>query len=91
VTQFTEKPLHYLRLCASELLIFTTSTGGLVSPRNFIRHFKEALKSAGLPDIRAYDLRHSHASLLLASRVNPKLVQERLARTYIRYLLFNVD
>ena len=64
-------------------LIFTTSTGGPISPRNFIRHFKQALKNAGLPDIRVHDLRHSHASLLLASGVNPKLVQERLGHASI--------
>jgi integrase len=40
--------------------------------RNFIRHFKQTLKSAGLPDIWAHDLMHSHASLLLASGINPK-------------------
>jgi len=39
------------------------------------RHVKEALKSASLPDIRVHDLRHSQASLLLASGVNTKLAR----------------
>lgn len=41
----------------------------------------------GLPDIRVHDLRHSHASLLLASDVNPKLVQERLGHASITLTL----
>jgi integrase len=32
----------------------------------------------GLPRIRFHDLRHSHATLLLAQGVHPKVVQERL-------------
>lgn len=45
------------------------------------------LVSAGLPDIRVHDLRHSHASLLLASGVNPKVVQERLGHASITLTL----
>jgi len=52
-----------------------------------VHHFKQALKSAGLPDIRVHDLRHSHASLLLASGVNPKLGQERLGQASITFTL----
>jgi integrase len=59
----------------------------LISPRNLVRHFKQALKSAGLPDIRVHDLRHSHASLLLASGINPKLVKERLGHASITLTL----
>lgn len=33
---------------------------------------------SGLPVIRLHDLRHSHASLLLKSRVPVKVVSERL-------------
>lgn len=69
---------HLDQLNRSQGLIFTTSVGTPIHPRNFVREFKSVLVSAGLPDIRVHDLRHSHASLLLASGVNPKLVQERL-------------
>lgn len=68
-------------------LIFTTKSGKPVSPRNLIRHFKLALKAAGLPDIRIHDLRHSHASPLLAAGVNPKVVQERLGHSQISLTL----
>ena len=64
-------------------LLFTTSVDTPIYPRNFIRNFKSVLVAAGLPDIRVHDLRHSHASLLLASGVNPKVVQERLGHSSI--------
>jgi len=68
-------------------LIFTSSAGTPIYPRNFIRHFKKVIAEAGLPDIRVHDLRHSHASLLLASGVHPKLVQERLGHSSIALTL----
>jgi integrase len=52
-------------------LIFTTSTGRPISPRNILRHFKSVIEKTGLPDIRFHDLRHTHATLLLAAGVHP--------------------
>lgn len=46
-------------------LIFTTSIGTPIHPRNLLRDFKELLQDAGLPAIRFHDLRHTNASLLL--------------------------
>lgn len=68
-------------------LIFTTSTGKPVSPRNLVRHFKSALKEAGLPNIRFHDLRHTSATLLLSAGVHPKIVQERLGHSQISLTL----
>jgi integrase len=68
-------------------LIFVTSNDTPISPRNLVRHFKEALEEAGLPEIRFHDLRHTHASLLLAAGVHPKLVQERLGHSQISLTL----
>jgi integrase len=84
---YEELKKHLEHLDRNQGLIFTTSTGSPISPRNFIRHFKTALKAAGLPEIRVHDLRHSHASLLLASGVNPKMVQERLGHASIALTL----
>lgn len=84
---YDELKKHLDQLESNQGLIFTTSVGTPISPRNFIRHFKQALKDAGLPDIRVHDLRHSHASLLLASGVNPKMVQERLGHASITLTL----
>ena len=48
------------------------------------RHFKPALRRAGLPEsIRLYDLRHSCATLLLVAGEHPKVVSERLGHSSI--------
>lgn len=47
------------------------------------RYYRPILKSAGLPQIRLYDLRHSHATLLLIAEENPKVVAERLGHSTI--------
>lgn len=41
------------------------------------------LKSSGLPHVRFHDLRHAHATLLLLSRVHPKVVSERLGHASV--------
>lgn len=64
---------HLDQLNNKQGFIFTTSSGKPISPRNLIRHFKLALVVTGLPNIRIQDLHHSHASLLLAAGINPKL------------------
>ena len=40
------------------------------------RHYKNLLKSAGLPDIRWHDLRSTYCTLLLKSDINPKAVSK---------------
>ncbi|MBA2459344.1 MAG: site-specific integrase [Gemmatimonadales bacterium] len=69
-------------------LIFANETGGLLDAQNIVnRHFKPLLKRAGLPAIRLYDLRHSHATLLMAAGEHPKVVQERLGHSTITLTL----
>ncbi|MBT9260205.1 MAG: site-specific integrase [Clostridiales bacterium] len=65
-------------------LVFTTQLGTPIHPSNLrTRSFQPLLKKAGLPLIRFHDLRHTHASLLLAAGVHPKLVQERLGHATV--------
>jgi len=61
-------------------LVFSNDVGGLLDDRNVInRYFKPALARAGLSTaIRLYDLRHSHATLLLHEGINVKAVSARL-------------
>jgi integrase len=60
-------------------LIFATQKGTLVNPTNLKkRSFEPLLEKAGLPSIRFHDLRHTCATLLLSSNVNPKIVSEML-------------
>jgi integrase len=48
---------------------------------------KLVLAGAGLPDIRFHDLRHTHATLLLALGENPRVAQERLGHSQISLTL----
>ncbi len=59
-------------------LVFTQPNGRPIDPDRFTKLFRRLAKRAGLPAIRLHDLRHSHATLLLASGVNPKVASERL-------------
>jgi integrase len=60
-------------------LMFASETGGFADLHNItVRHFKPILRSAKLPALRLYDLRHTCATLLLAAGEHPKVVQERL-------------
>jgi integrase len=65
-------------------LVFATELGTPINYRNFDqRHFKKIIRSAGLRQIRLYDLRHTTATLLLSKGVNPKIVSERLGHASI--------
>lgn len=47
-------------------LVFTSSVGTVIEPRNLTRFFDELIAKAGVRRIRFHDLRHTCASLLLA-------------------------
>ena len=69
--------------------VFATETGEPLMLQNLsVRHFKPALKNAGLSSsIRLYDLRHTCATLLLMAGENPKVVSERLGHASITLTL----
>lgn len=69
--------------------VFTNFSGEPFSQRTVLEHhFKPALKRAEVPqDLRLYDLRHTHASLLLLAGVHPKVVSERLGHSTIQITL----
>jgi integrase len=74
-----------LRLARDDALVFGTATGELRHPERFSRRFTEAVVAArrdlgedAFPAIRLHDLRHTHASLLLAAGTPVKEVSERL-------------
>ena len=67
-------------------LVFATQTGGYINPSNInARHFKSILKKAGLPNIRPYDMRHTHATLLYKLHKDIKLVSERLGHEDVAF------
>ena len=53
------------------------------APRNLSSAFIKFVLISGVPRVRLHDLRHSHATHLLAANVHPKIVQERLGHANI--------
>jgi len=68
-------------------LVATRQDGSWIHPERFSRWFDGHRTRAGLPRIRAHDLRHTHATLLLQAGVHPKVVQERLGHSSITVTL----
>jgi integrase len=59
-------------------LVFTTREGKPLMPRNLRRRFLELTERAKLPRIRMHDMRHSHASEMLAATQDIQAVAARL-------------
>jgi integrase len=60
-------------------LVLTSPEGGVLRSGNFRRRvFDPAATAAGLEDLSPHDLRHTAASLLVASGANVKAVQRML-------------
>jgi integrase len=68
-------------------LVFTSSLGTPVNPRNLARSYKRLIRLAKVPDIRLHDLRHISASLAVARGDSPKVVSERLGHTNVAFTL----
>ena len=67
--------------------VFRSRTGGPIDPSNLDTSFRRDLAAAGLPEVRFHDLRHTHASLLIAAGVHPKAIQARLGHASIQTTL----
>jgi len=65
-------------------LIFTTGRGTPVDASNVLHSFQQILAGAGIEKMRFYDLRHTHASLLIAEGVHPKNIAEQLGHASIK-------
>jgi integrase len=68
-------------------LIFATAIGTPIDPRNLLRAWKKVTAAAGQSGLRFHDLRHAHASLMLAQGTHPKIVSERLGHSGVRITL----
>jgi len=64
-------------------LVFTTSVGTPVEPRNLSRAFVALCKRAGVRRVRLHDLRHTCATLLLAQGVPARVVMDLLGHSAI--------
>ena len=58
-------------------LVFADLGGIMIHRGQFADRFDVLVKRASVPRVRFHDLRHTHASLMLAAGVHPKVVQER--------------
>ena len=68
-------------------LICSQTDGKPINPTTLNHKFNNLLKQNNLPLIRFHDLRHTHASLLLKERVEPKVISERLGHSNINITL----
>lgn len=64
-------------------LVFTTERGRPIDGSVVSHHFHDVLESAGLPQRRFHDLRHSCATLLLVQGVSPRVVMDVLGHSQI--------
>jgi integrase len=64
-------------------LVFATINGIPIHANTLSRAYARLIERAGVPRIRFHDLRHTSATLLLASGEHPKVVQERLGHASI--------
>jgi len=69
---------------SGETLVCCREDGEPKQPRSLTHEFAHVLANIkDLPRVRFHDLRHSHATQLLASGVHPKIAQERLGHSTI--------
>jgi integrase len=68
-------------------LVFTSTIGTALEPRNVTRDFHTLLEAAKLPRVRFHDLRHTAATLLLAQGVDPRTIMETLGHSQISLTL----
>jgi integrase len=67
--------------------VFTTRVGTPLLPSNLRRTFLDLLRTAGLPQIRIHDLRHTAISLMAEQGVHPSVVQQIAGHADIRTTL----
>lgn len=67
--------------------MFTKPCGCVRSADEATAQFRNVVRKRGLPRHTLHDLRHDHASLLLAAGTHPKVVSERLGHASIQITL----
>ena len=58
--------------------VFCGPTGTFIHPDTMSSWFKKLVREIDVPEIRLHDLRHTHATHLLANGIGSKVVSERL-------------
>jgi integrase len=66
-----------------DMYIVAQADGKPLKPNSLTHEFVRFISSTALPRVRFHDLRHSHATHMLASGVHPKIAQERLGHATV--------
>jgi integrase len=72
---------------SEDMYVVAQADGQPLKPNSLTHEFVRFIAGTTLPRIRFHDLRHSHATHLLASGVHPKIAQERLGHATIAVTL----
>jgi integrase len=70
-----------------DMYVVAQADGQLLKPNSLTHEFVRFIGGTRLPQVRFHDLRHSHATHLLASGVHPKVAQERLGHATVAITL----
>ena len=68
--------------CGPDDWMFCNTTGRFLNPESVSQLFDRIVQRSGLPRVRFHDLRHTHASLLVADGTAIKVVSERLGHAH---------
>ena len=68
--------------CGPDDWMFCNTTGRFLNPESISQLFDRTVQRSGLPRVRFHDLRHTHASLLVADGTASKVVSERLGHAH---------
>ncbi|WP_291684923.1 site-specific integrase, partial [Bradyrhizobium sp.] len=64
-------------------LVISHADGSIVPPIYISQQWARTIRKTGLAHLRYHDLRHAHASHLLANGVHPKVASERLGHSRV--------
>lgn len=67
--------------------VFTRADGRPIDPDAATHAFRRIADAAGFQGLRLHDTRHTHATLMLAAGVHPKIVSERLGHATVQITL----
>lgn len=82
-TRQAEEMLQLGLRADGQTFVVTTFDGRPIQPRSLTHEWMRLIQTTNLPRIRFHDLRHSHATHLLASSVHPKIASERLGHSKV--------
>jgi integrase len=72
---------------SDETFVCAREDGKAQQPQSITHGWVRFLRSTKLPQIRFHDLRHSHATIMLASNIHPKVVSERRGHSRVAITL----